>query len=693
MLQICIWHFVPMKTTRMNKKKLFAATIVLFSAAAGDAQETGLIKKDTVLPLREVVVTAQRHQQENILVPYSVSTVTKRQAEEIGASTTPDLLADVNGVFVQKTNHGGGSPFIRGFTGNQALILVDGIRLNNATFRYGPNQYLNTIDPYTISRVEVAKGTGSVQYGTDAIGGVVHIITKEPEFSSEKSWNGKVFAKYMTGDMEKTVRGEAGYSGEKSAFNLGISKRSFGDLLGGDTTGKQFPSGYEEWALDAKSKFLLKQNLKLTLASQFLQQHDVPVFHKYQLENFALNEMNPQQRLLNYARLNIDGRSPLLKDIELTASWQQTIEGRNSRKNGNTVETRERDRINTLGFAVDIFSKIKRFWTANSGIELYNDRVNSSKYDFDIESQGTVNKRGLYPDDSRYGNYSIYSLHHLNFSRWVIDAGFRFNSFDIRITDTTLGKLKITPSALVVNLALLYRVADHQSLYAAFSSGYRAPNIDDMGTLGIVDFRYEVPAAGLEPEKSQHTEIGYKVQTSKFGASFAAYYIDLSNLITRVKTEEERSGYPVYQKENTEAAYVKGLEAELNWAVTGNFRVRGGGAYTYGQSLSKDEPLRRIPPFNGRATGIYKRRNWFAAAEFRFAVKQDRLAQGDKEDNRIPTGGTPGWQVLNFYGGYKLSQLQINAGLQNLFNEDYRMHGSGLNGVGRSGWLAVGLLF
>jgi len=676
----------------MSKKKLFAAAIALFGAAAVDAQETGAMKKDTaVLSLREVVVTAQRHQQENVLVPYSVSTVTKRYAEEIGARTTPDLLADVNGVFVQKTNHGGGSPFVRGFTGNQALILVDGIRLNNATFRYGPNQYLNTIDPYTISRVEVAKGTGSVQYGTDAIGGVVHIITREPEFSPEKSWNGKLFAKYMTGNMEKTVRGETGYSGEKSAFNAGISKRSFGDLIGGDTTGKQSPSGYEEWALDAKAKFLLKQNLTLTLASQFLRQDDVPVFHKYQLENFALNEMDPQQRLLNYARLNIEGRSPLLKDIELTASWQQSVEGRNSRKNGNAVETRERDRINTLGLAVDVFSQVKPFWTANSGIELYNDRVNSSKYDFDIESRGMVNKRGLYPDNSRYGNYSIYSLHHLNFSRWVIDAGLRFNTFDIRITDSTLGKLKVTPSALVANLALLYQIADHHALYVAFSSGFRAPNVDDMGTLGIVDFRYEVPVAGLKPEKSQHTEIGYKVQTSKFGASFAAYYMDLSNLITRVKTEEEISGYPVYQKENTEAAYVKGLEAELNWSVSRDFSVKAGGAYVYGQSLSKDEPLRRIPPFNGRVMGTYKRGNWLAAAEFRFAGKQDRLAQGDKDDNRIPAGGTPGWEVLNFYGGYKWSKLQINAGLQNLFNEDYRMHGSGVNGVGRSAWLAVGL--
>ncbi len=118
-------------------------------------------------------------------MPYSVSTVSSKLLTEIynSSRTTPEALIGMNGVFVQKTNHGGGSPFVRGLTGNQTLIMVDGIRMNNSTFRYGPNQYLNTIDAFTINRIEVAKGTGSVQYGTDAIGGVIQVITKEPFFT------------------------------------------------------------------------------------------------------------------------------------------------------------------------------------------------------------------------------------------------------------------------------------------------------------------------------------------------------------------------------------------------------------------------------------------------------------------------------------------------------------------------------
>ena len=676
-------------------KKGLLTIPVLFSVILISAQQVDE-KKDTVTrSLGEVVVTAQRHRQQSLLVPYSVNTISQQYIGEINSRTTPEALMGMNGVFVQKTNHGGGSPFVRGLTGNQTLILIDGIRLNNSTFRYGPNQYLNSIDPYTIKHIEIAKGTGSVQYGTDAIGGVVHILTRDPQFATDKpAMHGRVIGKYMTGDMEKTIRGEASYSGKRFALITGIVKKNFGDLVGGDTTDRQFPSGYDEWSLDMKAKFLLKQNIQLTVANQFLQQQNVPVYHKVVLENFAVNEMDPQQRLLSYARMNVQGKSSFFKETEITFSFQQTSEGRNSRKNGSNSLKKENDKINTLGFTTDFFSEFNKVWTANSGIELYYDKVGSTREDINTQTGESSYKRGLYTDKSRYGNNSLYSLHHFRSGRWIVDAGLRFNTFDIRISDSTLGNVKISPSAWVGNAALMYQLGGSQTVYASFSSGYRAPNVDDMGTLGIVDFRYEVPTADLKPEKSQHTELGYKFQTKKLSGTIAAYYMHLADLITRVKSDGKIiSGYQVYQKENTEAAYIKGFETELNWNVIKQLNIIGGIAYAYGQSLSKQEPLRRIPPFNGRLMSTYRNNKWFAAAELQFASHQKRLAQGDKDDNRIPAGGTPGWKVLNFFGGYKLSAVQFNAGIQNIFNEDYRTHGSGINAVGRSAWLSVNLNF
>lgn len=674
--------------------KIFISGLLAVIALPLVAQEPA-IEKDTVLQsLNEVVITAQRSKQQNIYVPYSVNAVSRHTLDEFNPRTTPEALVGVNGIFIQKTNHGGGSPFIRGLTGNQTLILVDGIRMNNSTFRYGPNQYLNTIDAYTINRIEVAKGTGSVQYGTDAIGGVVQIITKEPLFSeAKKTFHGKVIGKYMTGDMEKTIRGEANYSGKKFAFIGGISRRSFGDLIGGDTTGKQYFSGYEEWSFDAKAKFLLKENIQLTFANQFLRQDNVPVYHKIKLENFAINEMDPQQRLFNYARLNIAGKSSLFNQTEITISNQHSTEGRNSQKNGSTSLRKEKDVTNSIGFTIDISSTINKNWTANSGFEIYHDKVGSTRQDINTQTGAVVDKRGLYPDDSKYSNYSLYSLHHFTFSKWAIDAGLRFNTFSIRINDTTLGSVKISPSAVVGNAAILFRLHRNHNLYMSFSSGYRAPNVDDMGTLGIVDFRYEVPTADLLPEKSMHTELGYKFQGRQFNGTIAAYYMHLSNLITRVKMDGQIiSSYQVYQKENTESAFIKGAEAEFNWQIVKSITFGGSIAYAYGQNLTKAEPLRRVPPLNGRLTGTYRMNKWFATAELNFASQQDRLAQGDKEDNRIPAGGTPGWEVINFYGGYKLKKVHVGIGLLNVLNEDYRTHGSGINGAGRSAWISLSII-
>jgi len=677
------------------KHPIFLFTQLLFallfnftaSAQQGDTSST--------FSLCEVVLTAQRAKHKNLAVPYSVSSISKNNLKNYSPRSTPDALMGINGVFVQKTNHGGGSPFVRGLTGNQVLIVIDGIRMNNSTFRYGPNQYLNTIDVYTISGIEVAKGTGSVQYGTDAIGGVVQVFTKRPELrDSIESFRGHVLAKYMTDDMEKTIRGEAEYSGERVAFITGISCRSFGDLMGGDTTGRQHFSGYNEWAFDVKAKFLVKKNIHLRLANQFLRQHNVPVYHKVMLENFAINEMNPQERLFNYARLHIAGKSSLFSETEITISNQHGVEGRNSQKNGSSILRKERDMINTIGFTTAISSTINKHWTANSGFEIYYDKVGSTRQDMNTNTGLAVNNRGLYPDHSKYKSYSLYSLHHYTFNKWTVDAGLRVNTFSIRIKDTTLGNVKISPTAFVGNAAVSYLLQRNHHLYLSFSSGYRAPNIDDMGTLGIVDFRYEVPTANLRPEKSRHTELGYKFQTKNLCGTVAAFYMNIDNLIARVKMDGQViNGYQVYKKENAESAFIKGLEAELNVIILKGWSFAASIAYTYGENQSKREPLRRIPPFNGRLVSKWQNEKCFAAIEVQFASKQNRLAQGDKDDNRIRPGGTPGWEVLNFYGGCKIGLLHLNAGFQNVFNKDYRTHGSGINAIGRSAYCTLSINF
>ncbi len=674
----------------MSKLNLFFILIFLsvFAYGQNDVMDT--------VRIGEIVVTTQRIPQEDFLVPYSISLIDKKEMEHFTKRTTPEMLMNMDGVFVQKTNHGGGSPFIRGLTGNQTLLLIDGIRLNNSIYRYGPNQYLNTIDMFTIDRMEVAKGTGSVQYGSDALGGALQLFTADPLLTAgKKEWHGNATGKFMTDGMEKTGRGQLQYNSEKVAFLGGGTYRNFGDLVGGKETGVQSPSGYKEYAFDGKLLFELNKNIQLTLASQFLNQSHVPIYHKVVLENYAINEFQPQQRLLNYAKMNMHGSKKAFDQVKFIASWQQNTENTTTQKNNANLVQHDNNLVNTLGFVTDITSEFSKIWTANSGVEYYQDNVLSSRFVNSTDnSVPSVEKRGLYPDDSKYSSLALYSLHHFTFDNWVFDGGLRFNAFNIKIKDEELGEVKISPEALVFNVGAMYNLNRKNHLYATISNGFRAPNIDDMGTLGIVDFRYEIPAYDLKPEKSFNYELGYKLSFPKFQANFAAYYLDLNQLIARTKVDGDSiEGYQVYKKENVGEAYITGAEAAFLWKISSHFDLNSSISYTYGQNVTDNEPLRRIPPFNGKLGATYSLNKLFVSGELLFATKQDRLASGDISDNRIPDGGTPGWEVINIFAGYQFAFVKMKVGFENLLNEDYRTHGSGINGVGRSAWIMLGFNF
>ncbi|MEO6732210.1 MAG: TonB-dependent receptor [Ferruginibacter sp.] len=674
---------------------LLFASLLFAQSEVNQAGDRGTEWVDSVNNLREVTITATRKNAALLSVPYSVAVLSNKEITAFQYRTTPEALTGTAGVFVQKTNHGGGSPFVRGLTGNQTLLLMDGIRLNNATYRYGPNQYYNTIDAATISKIEVARGTGSVQYGSDALGGVVQILTKDPTFSKDKALHATVRGKAATQDMEYSGRAAIEYQSDKLALLAGYSNKTFGDLIGGDTTGRQSPSGYKEQSFDFKLKYKLSGNAIITVAHQWLRQKDVPLYHRVKLENYAYYFFEPQQRRLSYAKLEMTTTNKWMQKITWITSLQKSIEGRDYHRNGNANKFLEEDRVRTWGNVADIYSAMSKNWTANTGIEYYHDKVNSRKQQIAIAANQSVTQRGLYPDNATSGNFSIYSLHHFTTGKFKIEAGLRYNSFSIRIPDTVttalkLGDITVKPSSLVTNLALLYHIGQHQNVYASFSTGYRAPNIDDLGTLGLVDFRYEVPAYQLKPEKTYNTEIGYRISNQHIQSSAAFFYMHLADLITRVQVPNSQvGGYNVYMKENSQRSYIRGAELTFNYQLTNAFAIKTNATYTYGQNLSGNEPMRRIPPLNGRLLFDYSQKKWGISAEHLFAGKQSRLAKGDKDDNRIPMGGTPGWYVMNMYGSYTLKNIGLYLAFQNIFNKDYRTHGSGINGAGRIASLMI----
>jgi hemoglobin/transferrin/lactoferrin receptor protein len=543
----------------MLNKIIYAVSFCIGLSSLAYGQTTDSVR----ISLQSVNVTANRSAQENFNTAGSVNVLSANSLQIYQPRTVPEALTGTTGVFIQKTTHGAGSPFLRGLTGNQTLILIDGIRLNNSTFRYGPNQYLNTIDPFTINRIEVFRGGGSVAYGSDALGGTIHLLTNPLSFTEKATFNGRGTARYATGNMEKTLRAEGLITTARLALHAGISIRNFGDLIGGDTTGKQSPSGYKERAFDVKGLIKLTDNLTLTLAHQYLQQHHIPLYYRYHLENFMLNEFDPQRRNLSYFKLAGKSTSKWLHEVTLNGSFQATKEGRVSQRNASSALRTETDEVKTSGLTINVQSALMNNWTASSGVEVYHDKVNSNRIDQVSSNTQPATSRGLYPDNSKYSNYAVYSLHHIEYNKWQFSFGGRFNGFRIQVPDDKLGNTIISPKALVGNAALSYTLHTSSNVYVSFNSAFRAPNIDDMGTLGVVDFRYELPAYNLKPEKSYNLEAGYKFRQNNIAINAAVFNNNIRNLIARVQVPGQKiEGIDVYKKENVERAYIRGAELE-----------------------------------------------------------------------------------------------------------------------------------
>lgn len=644
----------------------------------------------------EIVISARRIESREFNAPEAITVINDQTLDLESARTVPEALAGVTGVFVQKTNHGGGSPFVRGLTGNQTLMMVDGIRLNNATFRYGPNQYLATIDPYLTNRIEVVRGAGSVMHGSDAIGGVISIFSRNPEFDKEGfRVGGNVYGKWMSDGMEKTTRAELDISGEKVAFLGGFTYNDFGDIVAGEGIGEEQPTGYTGISGDGKFRMKLGAENELILAYQYAKQEDVPRYDKI-ITGYEKYHFDPQIRHLGYLRLKTGNKNKWVKNVNYVASFGRSDETRLLKKEGQTKLTTENDAVDTYGASVEIASVPNNNWTFTSGADFYYDIVNSSK----VESQnGTdTQKRGYYPDGATSSSFALFSSHTLLVKKFIFTLGGRLNVYQINVEDPQFGDVNSDPLALVGNASVAYKLNENHHLIGSVYSAFRAPNINDLSSFGSFNYGIEAPNPDLNPEKSLTAEIGLKSSYERFSGSVFLYQNHLTDLIERIAAtyngQDSIDGEKVFQKQNFSKALIRGIELNGQYELTSHLVTSVNFAYTYGQNQTLDEPMTRIPPLFGRIGLSYNHNSGFwALVEFLAAGKQDRLSEGDKNDSRIPEGGTPGWEVLNLRFGYEWKFINITTGLNNLFNEAYRTHGSGVEGYGRSVWVGLKIGF
>ncbi len=679
----------------MMMKYIFATIGILLVGQTIQAQKDSTIQEVTLNP---IIITGNKTATTLSNTLISVAVLNKKQINSNASRSVPEMLMQIPGVWMQKTGHAGGSPFIKGLTGNQIVQLIDGIRLNNATFRYGPNQYLSTIDPYAVSQAEVVKSAFSTLYGSDAIGGVVQILLKDPTYSdTSASFHGSVTGKTMSHSMEYSGNISLQYHAKSLAWEMIATNSDFGNSIAAKRF-EQTPTSYKQQSFHSKLKAMLLKQLELTVCFQQLAQHDVDLFDQVTQKGFSINKIELQKRQLMYARLAPTFNMPLVGKIKFTVSRQVSDEGRNKRKTGSVILTHEYDQVITHGIQVESEKTITKNWKAISGVEMYFDRVKSEAADLNDTSKVIKQKRGLYADQSSMTSISVYHQQDIQYKRFQFTAGGRLSKYSINISDTKFGNVYFNTPAITGNIGFGYALDNFWKITGSIGGSFRSPNISDLSSFGKFDYGTETPTPGLRPENGINKEIAIKKITNHFLFSISGFHNQLINLIDRAKStylgDTLYFGDRVYQKINIGKAYIYGTEAELSFWPIKKINVSGNLTYTFGQNRSANEPMRRIPPVFGKmSVQYYMHPRLFVGVDWNVAGAQKRLAAGDKSDHRINPSGTPGWGIIHLKTGINLKSYSIQGGFENLLDQSYRLHGSGIDGYGRMGWIRVQVAF
>ncbi len=666
---------------------------------AGEGAEENDGAPDAGHALPEIVVTATKSEQDPFQIPQNVSVISGAEIEERIPSTTPDLLAREPGILVQKTNLGGGSPFIRGLTGKQILLLVDGVRLNTSLTRYGPHQYLNTIDPGQIERIEIVRGPMSVLYGSDAMGGTINVITKKREdLDPGCDWGGIAYGQYGSAARERT--GRLRFEGNLSSFGFmtGASYKGFSDLTGGRGVGLQEPTGYEEMDADGKFNFRIGTDHEIIVATQFVRQFHVPKTSEVTLGGKEKYDYEPQTRHLTYLRYegsNIAGRWLDLARATLAYSIQE--EGEEVIADDPLLETRERNEANTLGVTLHLMSNLGVCGLLSYGAEFYHDRIGSRKEEINLDSHTITQVKSAFPDGADYSSFGAYLQDEIRLpGPFSLVVGGRYSRVDTEgeLDDPGAGEthtLSLETDNFSGMAHLRIDLLDSFAVIFGVAQGFRAPNMEDF--FGKVDFSSEIPNTDLEPESSVNYEAGLKLKMSRMTGNLFYYFSTYDDLIDRAEvgfTDGNGNGVQdageesIFQRWNVGRARIQGVEMDALLALTDRLSLSGTFSWTQGDDLTSDEPLRRIPPAHGSLAVRYDFQDGlWAEASGLFAARQDRLSQGDKDDPRIPEGGTPSYAVFSLAGGATLfDRLELTLMVENIGNVRYKTHGSGIYGPG-----------
>jgi len=697
------------------------------AAAPGQEEDVGA--------LGEVVVSASRSEQREQEVGRSVDVVPRREIEQRLAQTVPDVLDESAGVAMQKTNAGAGAPIIRGFIGPQNVILIDGVRFNNSTFRTGPNQYLALIDPWSLERVEVLRGPGSVLYGSDALGGVIHLETLAPRKLEDRMFGGSVRGGFGSAWMEGSGGTQVDFSSAPANAYLGGTYALRQDLRagGGD---KQPLSGFGDWHGRAKSVQDLGGGWSTTEVVLINAITDAG-----RTDTAGIGKLSTADNtdLLAYARVQRAGAG-LFKGLTLNLSYHEMHETGYGYRCPTGDDGSVKDLDGCLGLGLDVVNKRDKAedvvrtpgffatWEARFldnrvramlGGEGYFDFVSSSKKEAKVDDGWTWKEkdRGNYSDDSKYTMLGAFlnvdgDVVKIDSSRVNLSGGVRFSYASAEAPDVPgVGDVTYDFSGVVGAAGLKFLQADWLNVYADFSQGFRAPNLQETTVLGNTGSTFEVPNDTLTPESANTVEVGTKVRTDWLKVSAAGFGTWVSDVFARETVPEAEwkalgisaddvGELEVKRRVNADSAFYRGAEGFLAVGPFEGISVWANAAWIKADldpKSGESVPARRIPPLMGAGGVKYQSDtpSFYAELYVKWAAAQDRLGPEDEKDLRIcedpahpgqlleDCKGSESWMTLNLRGGYEpFDFLRVGATLENLLDTEYKYFGSGISAPG-----------
>ncbi|MCS6917061.1 MAG: TonB-dependent receptor [Chitinophagales bacterium] len=718
-------------------------TLIFCLPLAGGAQDAATDTARRLVSLHEVVISANRVEESKSQVAQQVEVISARDMAISNPATSADMVMQTGEVLVQKSQLGGGSPILRGFEAVRVLLVVDGVRQNNILFRAGHLQNIITFDPAMLARAEVLFGPSSVAYGSDALGGVIHLFSKNPRLSTTGGLNvsGNYALRFASAASEKHGHFDVNVGGGRLASLTSFTFTDFDDLVQGkklnriadsiwlrpfyvetfngkdslmknDNIYRQVFSGYSQY--DILQKFLFKQSDRLqhVVNLQLSNSSDVPRYDRLTdpqgsgLRN-AVWYYGPQYRLLAAYEAHISGNG-FFNSYRAGLNYQDYQESRHQRRFGKEFEQHRVEDVQIFGAQVHA----RRLTDRNDlriGLEGYfNDLVSTAEQTSIITGE-TKPLDTRYPDgDNIMWHVGIYATNTYRISDVLsLNSGLRLEHIRLHSTFVTkdffpfpFDEVNQSHLPLTGSLGLIWNRPDGWQLRTVLSSGFRAPNVDDLAKVfESVPGSLVVPNPDLKPERTYNGElavsktVGEMLQAEVTG--FYTLFRDAIVLAPFTFNGEDSIEYngelsAVLAAQNTGKAFINGGSGKLLLDLPAGFSVLATATYTRGRIVEADStrPLDHIPPVYGKFSVIYNWKQLRAEAYLLFNGAKKLEDYGGGEDNlnyAVPDYGMPAWQTVNLRLQYSINQyVTLQAACENLLDVNYRVFASGISGPGRN---------